>query len=249
MTTTPPHRPDPDHTHGTDPDSTGAAAGHPTRPTVADVTALCCSECREPASAVPPTEWPLAGWAPRTAYSHLDGTELCPVPVLAPGGSGPAEPVAVPARLTVWQAVRQSWLIHPDWTVTDHLAWLDDEAYDLDAMHGDPATVIAGWLAWYRRAATGAVAGSSLPDPPVPSALPVGPAAPPEAVHVVAGGSMVAAFADEASAGIQHDVMTLAGIDTTAYRLTWARWVQVRAELRARHPETVIIDVSGGDQS
>ncbi|MEU0558464.1 hypothetical protein [Dactylosporangium sp. NPDC006015] len=238
MTTTPLHRPDPDGAHTTDPAPTDPPADHPWRPAVTGVpAALCCPECREPVHAVPPTEWPLAGWAPRPAHSHLDGTALCPVS--GPGGSGPAEPVTVPARLTVWQAVRQSWLIHPAWTVIDHLGWLDDEAYDLEALRGDPATVVAGWLAEHRRTTPDTTAGPTSPNP----------AAPPETVYVVAGGSMVAAFADEVSAGIQDDVMTLAGLDTAAYRLTWARWVQVRTELRTRYPETEIIDVSGGDRS
>jgi hypothetical protein len=52
---------------------------------------LACPECKEPARTVPPRDWPLARWAPRPAYSHHDGTALCPVP--ATHGSQPAEPV------------------------------------------------------------------------------------------------------------------------------------------------------------
>jgi hypothetical protein len=266
MTTTPPDRPDLNGTHTTSPAPTDPPAVHPTHSAgTAAPAALFCPECRELVRAVPPTEWPLAGWAPRPAHSHLDGTPLCPV--YATGGVRPAEPVTAPARLTVWQAVRQSWLIHPDWTVADHVGWLDDEAYDLDALDGDPATVIAGWLTEHRRTApdttatdttatdttapdstapdapgTDAPGMTSGPNPPVPATLP-------EVVYLVAGGSMVAAFADEWAAGVQDDVMTLAGLDTVAYRLSWVRWVQVRAELRTRHPETEIIDVSGGDLS
>ncbi|MEV8515903.1 hypothetical protein [Dactylosporangium sp. NPDC051484] len=241
MPTTPPHRPGPSGTPTTDPAPADPPESHPAHP--AGPGALSCPECGEAVRAVPPIEWPLAGWTPRPGYAHHDGTPLCPVP--GPGGSGPAEPVTAPARLTVWQAVRQSWLIHPDWTVADHLAWLDDEAYDLEAVDGDPATVIAGWLAEHRRTAPDATAPDAPgtmtgPTPPVPATLP-------EVVYVVAGGNMVAAFANEWAAGVQDDVMTLAGLDTATYRLTWARWVQVRAELRTRHPETEIIDVSGGD--
>ena len=51
---------------------------------------LACPECGEPAHAVPPHEWPLAGWTPRPRFSHHDGTPLCPV--LGPDGYTPAEP-------------------------------------------------------------------------------------------------------------------------------------------------------------
>ncbi|MER7273516.1 hypothetical protein ABT369_03570 [Dactylosporangium sp. NPDC000244] len=79
--------------------------------------------------------------------------------------------------------------------------------------------------------------------PPVP--VPV-PAPAPEVVYLVAGGDMVAVFADKTSADIQNHVMIGANLDTTRSRLTWARWVEVRAELRTRHPEVEITDVSGG---
>lgn len=80
---------------------------------------LRCPECGEPARTTPPRDWPLDGFASRPVASHYDGTPLCPVP--GPNGSQPADPIGVLARLTMWQAVRQSWLIHPDWTVADHL--------------------------------------------------------------------------------------------------------------------------------
>jgi hypothetical protein len=51
---------------------------------------LVCPECREPARAVPPRDWLLAGWKPRPRFSHHDGTPLCPV--VGPDGSTPAEP-------------------------------------------------------------------------------------------------------------------------------------------------------------
>src|SRR4051812_29060757 len=119
MSTTPPRRPGPNDTPATGPapaDAPVSRSAHPS--TTAGPGALSCPECREAVRAAAPTEWPLAGWAPRPAHSHLDGTPLCPV--YATGGVRPAEPVTAPARLSVWQAVRQSWLIHPDWTVTDH---------------------------------------------------------------------------------------------------------------------------------
>ncbi|WBB53873.1 hypothetical protein [Verrucosispora sp. WMMD573] len=125
---------------------------HPHGPTVTPGS-LRCPECGEPARPAPPRRWPLDGFAPRPATSHHDGTPLCPVP--GPHGSQPVEPIATPtqARLTIWQAVRQSWLIHPDWTVADHLAWLNDEAYDTGTLTGDPAEVVGRWLAEHRRTA------------------------------------------------------------------------------------------------
>ncbi len=58
------------------------------------------------------------------------------------------------ARLTVWQAVTQSWLIHPDWTVADHLIWLHGEGYDTGSLYGGtPQEVINRWLDGHRRCA------------------------------------------------------------------------------------------------
>lgn len=48
---------------------------------------LACPECKEPARAVPPRDWPLAGWAPRPAHAHHA------MPRAAPHGSQPADPV------------------------------------------------------------------------------------------------------------------------------------------------------------
>jgi hypothetical protein len=56
---------------------------------------LVCPECREPARAVPPREWPLAGFAPRPRHSHRDGTPLCPVVGL--DGYTPADPIGAAA--------------------------------------------------------------------------------------------------------------------------------------------------------
>ena len=58
------------------------------------------------------------------------------------------------ARLTVWQAVKQSWLIHPDWTVADHLIWLHGDGYDTGSLcGGTPQEVICRWLDEHRRCA------------------------------------------------------------------------------------------------
>jgi hypothetical protein len=183
-----------------------------------------CPECGEPARPVPPREWPLAGFAARPGASHLDGTPLCPV--YGPHGSQPAEPVGVPARLTTWQAVRQSWLIHPDWTVADHLAWLDGEGYDTELLDGDPVEVIGRWLTGHRRTAR----------------LIVAPTATEGRVYVVAGGDMVAVFDNPDAAGIQRTVMQAANLDTIASAMTPAQWDTARAILRAEHPDLVISD-------
>ena len=59
-----------------------------------------------------------------------------------------------PARLTVWQAVKQSWLIHPDWTVADHLIWLHGDGYDTGSLYGGtPQEVITRWLDEHRHCA------------------------------------------------------------------------------------------------
>ncbi len=203
------------HDHPDDHDRNGAAAPG----------SLRCPECGEPARPVPPRDWPLSGLAARPAASHLDGTALCPVP--GPHGSQPAEPTGTPARLTTWQAVRQSWLAHPDWTTADHLAWLDGEGYDTDLIDGDPDEVIGRWLAEHRRTAR----------------LTVPPEVTGEArVHVVAGGDMVAVFDNLDAAGAQRMVMEAAGLDTMASAMTSAQWDTARAVLRAEHPGLVISD-------
>ena len=184
-----------------------------------------CPECDEPARPVPPREWPLAGFAARPGASHFDGTPLCPV--YGPHGAQPAEPVGAPARLTTWQAVRQSWLAHPDWTTADHLAWLHGEGYDTDLLDGDPDEVIGRWLAEHRRTAR----------------LTVPPEVTGEArVHVVAGGDMVAVFDNPDAAGAQRMVMEVAGLDTIAHAMTPAQWDTAREILAAELPYLVISD-------
>ena len=187
---------------------------------------LRCPECGAAVRPVPPRDWPLAGFAARPGASHLDGTPLCPVYGLH--GAQPADPVGVPARLTTWQAVRQSWLVHLDWTAADHLAWLDGEGYDTDLLDGDPDEVIGRWLAEHRRTARLTV--------------------PPEVtggarVYVVAGGDTVAVFDNPDAAGIQRTVMEAANLDTIASVMTPAQWDTARAILRAEHSELVITDV------
>jgi hypothetical protein len=56
---------------------------------------LVCPECGEPARAVPPREWLLAGFAPRPRNSHHDGTPLCAV--VGPYGYTPADPIGAAA--------------------------------------------------------------------------------------------------------------------------------------------------------
>ncbi|MEV7231243.1 hypothetical protein AB0M79_30130 [Polymorphospora sp. NPDC051019] len=198
---------------------------HAHGPTVAPGS-LRCPECGEPARPVPPRDWPLDGFASRPAASHHDGTPLCPVP--GPNGSQPAEPIGVPARLTMWQAVRQSWLIHPDWIVADHLAWLDGEGYDTGTLTGDPVEVVGRWLAEHRRTAP-----LSRPADDAP-------------VYVVAGGDVVAVFDNADSAGTQHGVMEAAGLDTSVYTLSATQWETAAPVLRIANPGLVITDARPG---
>jgi len=200
--------------------------GPDTGTTPAESGSLRCPECGEPARAVPPRKWPLDAFLARPGASHTDGTALCPVP--GPYGSQPASPVGVPTRLTMWQAVRQSWLIHPDWTVADHLSWLGGEGYDTEAIDGDPAEAIGRWRAEHRRTAR-----LSVP-PEVTGAA---------GVYVVAGGDMVAVFDNPDAAGIQRTVMQAANLDTIASVMTPAQWDTARAVLAAEHPHLVITDV------
>jgi hypothetical protein len=196
---------------------------HHDRP--ADLGTLRCFECGQPARPVPPRDWPLAGFAPRPCVSHLDGTPLCPV--YGPHGAQPAEPVGVPARLTTWRAVRQSWLAHPEWMTADHLAWLDGEGYDTDLLDGDPDEVVGRWLADHRRTAR----------------LTVPPGFTGEArVYVVAGSDMVAVFDNPDAAGIQRTVMEAANLDTIASVMTPGQWATAREVLTAEHPGLVITD-------
>ncbi|MEU8159494.1 hypothetical protein [Micromonospora parva] len=196
----------PDHDHG---------------PTFAPGS-LRCPECGEPARPVPPRDWPLNGFTPRPAASHHDGTPLCPVP--GPNGSQPADPIGISPRLTMWQAVRQSWLVHPDWTVADHLDWLDGEGYDTGTLTGDPAEVVGRWLADHRRTAPVA---SSTDDP---------------RVYVVAGGDMVAVFDSAEAAGIMAVTMTGANLEPVTRCLTEAQWERAHAVLRSQLPHITVTD-------
>jgi hypothetical protein len=196
---------------------------HPDHLTAAAPGSLRCPECGEPARPVPPRDWPLQGWQARPAASHLDGTALCPVP--GPHGSQPADPIGASARLTMWQAVRQTWLAHPDWTTEEHLSWLHGEGYNTDTVEGDPAEVIGRWLAEHRRTTL-----LSLP------------ASDPRA-YVVAGGDIVAVFDDPDAAGTEQAMMEAAGLDTVAYTLSASQWQSVRhLVVRVASPALVITD-------
>lgn len=188
---------------------------------------LRCPECGEPARPVPPRHWPLDGFASRPATSHRDGTPLCPVP--GPDGSQPAEPIGVAARLTMRQAVRQSWLIHPEWTVSDHLAWLDGEGYDTDDVTGHLAEVIGRWLAEHRRT-----------DPRSPRP------ADETRVYVVAGGDMVAVFDSPEAADLMAVTMGCANLAPVTRCLTEAQWQQAHAVLRTQQPHITVTDARPG---
>jgi len=187
---------------------------------------LRCPECGEPARPTPPRHWPLDGFVSRPAASHRDGTPLCPVP--GPEGSQPADPVGVAARLTMWQAVRQSWLIHPDWTVSDHLVWLDGEGYDTDDLTGDPAEVVGRWLTEHRRTA------------------PMSRPADETRVYVVAGGDMVAVFDSADAADLMAATMGCTNLAPVTRCLTEAQWQQAHAVLRAQQPHITVTDARPG---
>lgn len=54
-----------------------------------------------------------------------------------------------PERLTMWQTVLQSQLIHPDWNAQDHLDYLHQEGYDWTrlVMSGlSPSGLVSEWL-------------------------------------------------------------------------------------------------------
>ncbi|MGW5558604.1 hypothetical protein ACWER9_15440 [Micromonospora sp. NPDC003944] len=128
----------------------------------------------------------------------------------------------------MWQAVRQSWLIHPDWTIADHLAWLDGEGYDTDDMTGDPAEVVGRWLTEHRRTA------------PVPR-----PANDPR-VYMVAGGDMVAVFDSAEAADIMAVTMSAANLEPVTLPLTKAQWEEAHAVLRTQLPHITVTDARPG---
>lgn len=73
-----------------------------------------------------------------------------------------------PSGLTTYQAVLQSWMCHPDWDVPTHIAWLEEEGYDLGALYGGTrAEIIGGWLDKMRAAAAAgrqAATAATRPD-------------------------------------------------------------------------------------
>ncbi|MGW5557594.1 hypothetical protein ACWER9_10270 [Micromonospora sp. NPDC003944] len=198
-------------------------------PTTPGPGSLRCPECKEPARLVPPRDWPLNGFAACPGASHTDGTPLCPVP--GPNGSQPADPVGAPARLTLWQAVRQTWLAHPDWTVTDHLAWLDGEGYDTDTSDGDPADLIGRWLAALRCAA-------SLSSPPDHGR-----------VYAIFGADILIVFDDAHSAGDVLTMLRVAQVPYEVYVFNAAGWDEVARVVRAVNPDLVIRDSRPGPVS
>ncbi|WP_231394935.1 hypothetical protein [Micromonospora sp. CNB394] len=199
---------------------------HPDHGLTTGPGSLRCPECEQPALLVPPRDWPLNGFAARPAASHTDGTPLCPVP--GPHGSQPADPVGVPARLTLWQAVRQTWLAHPDWTVTDHLAWLDGEGYDTDTADGDPADLIGRWLAAHRCAA-------SLSWPPDHGR-----------VYAILGADLLIVFDDADSAGDVLTMLRVAQVPAEVHVFDAAGWDEVARLVRAVNPSFVIRDSRPG---
>jgi hypothetical protein len=72
------------------------------------------------------------------------------------------------------------------------------------------------------------------------------PVASDEAVYIVAGGDMVAVFADQDSARVQRIVMTGANLDPTMWRLSPAQWATARARLRLVNPDIEIVDARLG---
>ncbi|MET8278504.1 hypothetical protein [Micromonospora sp. NPDC005174] len=199
---------------------------HPDHGQTAGPGSLRCPECEQPARLVPPRDWPLNGFAARPGASHTDGTPLCPVP--GPNGSQPADPVGAPARLTLWQAVRQTWLAHPDWTVTDHLAWLDGEGYDTDTPDGDPADLIGWWLAAHRSAA-------SLSWPPDRGR-----------VYAILGADLLIVFDDADSAGDVLTMLRVAQVPADVHVFNAAGWDEVARLVRAVNPDLVIRDSRPG---
>lgn len=49
-------------------------------------------------------------------------------------------------RLTAAQVVLQSQLIHPDWTVDEHLSFLDEEGYVVPPLGGSRKLIVEQWM-------------------------------------------------------------------------------------------------------
>ncbi|WP_309236811.1 hypothetical protein [Micromonospora sp. S-DT3-3-22] len=143
-------------------------------------------------------------------------------------GSQPADPIGNAPRLTMWQAVWQSWLVHPDWSVADHLGWLDGEGYDTGTLTGGPDEVVGRWLAEHRRTAR-------VPRP-----------ADDPRVYMVAGGDMVAVFDSADEADIMAVTMTAANLKPVTLPLTEAQWEQAHTVLRSQLPHITVTDARPG---
>ncbi|MGC4779897.1 hypothetical protein [Micromonospora chalcea] len=139
--------------------------------------------------------------------------------------------MGVPARLTLWQAVRQTWLAHPDWTVTDHLAWLDGEGYDTATADGAPADLIGRWLAAHRCAAS----LSWLADH--------------GRVYAILGADLLIVFDDADSAGDVLTVLRVAQVPAEVHVFDAAGWNEVARLVRAVNPDLVIRDSRPGTVS
>ncbi|MET9019228.1 hypothetical protein ABZV93_04535 [Actinopolymorpha sp. NPDC004070] len=65
--------------------------------------------------------------------------------------------------------------------------------------------------------------------------------------YVVAGGDVVAAFANKDDAAAQYRVMVGANLDVDTHEMTVERWDQVRREL-SRNRDITVVDVAAGEQ-
>lgn len=61
-------------------------------------------------------------------------------------------------------------------------------------------------------------------------------------VHLVAGGDMVAVFADPKAAAIQYHVMVGANLDTIRRTVSATTWATMRERLRETAPDLEIVD-------
>ncbi|WP_433615324.1 hypothetical protein ACQP2P_11240 [Dactylosporangium sp. CA-139114] len=162
-------------------------------------------------------------------------------------GAAPADPHTEPPGLVCPECGEPARAVPPtEWPLDGSAARPGHSHHD-----GTPLCPVPAHPGGSQPAEPVAASRSTAPDTTSPATAdpapcPEAPApTPPEVVYLVAGGDMVAVFADEASADIQETVMIGAGLDTIRRRLTWAGWTQARAELR-RHLDIEIVDVSGG---